>query len=494
MSRFDACLIFASISIGLGFFACDTDDTTVPAATGETNVGGGGGAGGMNTGGQTASTGGNAGMGGQGGEPMPIELARCGLDYDWLPSTSVGAVVSNETPHSTLTVPEALVTKIALQLSGLSFNRDPGYETLAHRITYTTQDRGTAREATSLVVVPQVTTAESFPVLVFHHGTTGHNDLCAPTYMFEDSNSPQFDVALLLSMFSSFGYIVVAPDYLGQKSVGAPSPSLHPYLIGEPTAVAAWDAVRATQQLLAGDASSADFGPIALWGASQGGHAAMYTAMYQSSYAPEMDLRTGVYAVPPSDLQAHMMLGTRDLRSSTGNVVLFYTAADAWYQPAISPGLSQIFVPPYDTQLPTDLAAECSPSTLDNITSVDQVFTSELIAASQTSFLSGYEPWGCFMRENSVPTSSLPAPTIPGMFLLGENDTLVWTGIERAAFDTLCAQGHQLTYRECAGAGHEEGFFWAIDDALDYIDARLAGTPVSGSCVKSPPQTCSNTP
>jgi len=98
----------------------------------------------------------------------------------------------------------------------------------------------------------------------------------------------------------------VARDYLGQKSVSDPSPSLHPYRVGEATAVAVWDAVRTSQQRLAGDGSSAAFGPIALWGASQGGHGALRL-----------------------------------------------------------PRPGRVFLPPNDTQHPIDLSAERSPDTLD---------------------------------------------------------------------------------------------------------------------------------
>ncbi len=446
-------------------------------------------------GGADGSADGSADSGTDGSDgSTPVETARCGLEFSWLPKSSVGAVTSSETPQSALTIAKAVLAQVVFQSQGLTLHRVPTHATLAHRIVYTTQDRGQSREATGLVVVPQVTQSKTFPMIVFHHGTTGLTDICAPSLDFEDSSTENYAVALLLSLISSYGYIVVAPDYLGQKSVGAPSPSLHPYLIGEPTAIAAWDAARAATQLLATDASQAEAGPVALWGASQGGHAAMFTALFHSAYAPEMDLRAGVYAVPPSDLQTHMTLGTRELRSSTGNVVLFYTAADAWYQPGVSPGLSEIFLSPLDTQVPQALATDCSPSTLDNVTSVDQVFTPGLIAASQTAALTGYEPWGCFLRENSVTTTSLPSNAVPGLFILGENDTLVSTDIERKAFDTLCSQGHKLSYLECAGAKHEEGFFWSIDTALDYIDDRIAGKAPTDVCKQTPAQKCSNTP
>jgi dienelactone hydrolase len=489
------------LALSLGTTACGSDSSNSGAGGTTSATGGSGGSGGTGgdaTGGMGGQGAGGTGVGGQGGiggsELTALEQARCGLSYEWLPASSVGALVTDDTPHSSLNLLEAITAKALLETQGIEFDRDPAFETLAHRIVYTTQDRGEPREASALVVVPQVSQAQTFPVLLFHHGTTGLNDGCAPTFGFEDDSTEAYAVALLLSLFSSLGYIVVAPDYLGQNSIGAPSPELHPYLVGEPTAIASWDSARAAQALLATDGSSADFGPVALWGASQGGHAAMYSALYHSHYAPEMDLRTGVYAIPPSDLEAHMTLGTRDLRPSTGNVVLFFTAADSWFQPDLSPGLDQIFLAPFDVQAPMDLAADCSPDTFDNVTAVEEVFTPALIAASQSAVLTNYEPWGCFLRENSVTQTSLPIPALPGLFIIAEDDTLVWSGIERAAFDTLCSQGHNLSYLECAGAGHEEGFFWSIDNALDYIDARLAGVPVTDGCVPKPAETCSNTP
>ncbi|MBW2528021.1 MAG: hypothetical protein JRI23_27820, partial [Deltaproteobacteria bacterium] len=172
-----------------------TAATTGPGGSTGTGTGAAGGAG-------TATTSSAGAGGGAGGSSTPPEVAaaRCGLDYDWLPASAVGDVVSSETPHSTLTVAEALVAKVALASEGLDLGRIPAFETLAHRVVYTTQDRGQLREATTLVVVPQVAQAQSFPVLLFHHGTTGLNDTCAPTYGLEDSSSEAFAVALLLSL------------------------------------------------------------------------------------------------------------------------------------------------------------------------------------------------------------------------------------------------------------------------------------------------------
>jgi hypothetical protein len=387
---------------------------------------------------------------------------------------------------------EAKTAKLALKTQGVDLARSVEYETLLHRFEYVTQDRGSTRTATGFVIVPEVDEPTEFPVLVWTHGTTGLSDACAPSRSIEDSDSTNFAAALVLSIVSSFGYIIVAPDYLGQKSLGDPSPALHPYLIGEPTAVATWDAVRAAQQLLAQDGSAAEAGPIALWGASQGGHAALFAAAYQPLYAPEQDLRTGVYAIPPGNLQAHLAWGTREVRSSTGNAVMFYLGANAWYEPAA--GLGDIFVPPLDTQLPVDAAAECSPDTLDGLTSIEQLFTAEVRGASAGDTIAGYEPWSCYGAQNSLTTSALGPPSIPGLYVLASSDTLVDPAIERQAFLDLCGRGYSLSYLECAGAEHEQGFVWSIDDALDFIDARLAGVAQPDVCALQAASVCSNTP
>lgn len=44
---------------------------------------------------------------------------------------------------------------------------------------------------------------------------------------------------------ASSGYVVVAPNYISLRAFGDPTGFLHPYLVGQPTAIASLDAVRA---------------------------------------------------------------------------------------------------------------------------------------------------------------------------------------------------------------------------------------------------------
>jgi hypothetical protein len=479
-----------ALAMTLFLAACGEGDGA-PAAT-TTGAGAGAGGSGQASSASSASGSASGGSGGQ-GAASPLDESRCGLDFEWLARDVVGQLLNSENPQDELGVAEAVVAKALFASEGIDLARDVDWETLLHRFEYTTQDRGVARTATGFVIVPEADDSTVFPVLVWTHGTTGLSDTCAPSREIEDSDSTNFAAALLLSVIASFGYIIVAPDYLGQKAaLGDPSPALHPYLIGEPTAVATWDAVRAGLEVLTIDGSEAEAGPIALWGASQGGHAALFAAVFHELYAPELDLRTAVYAIPPGNTQAHITWGSREIRSSTGNAVMFHLGANAWYEPAA--GLDEIFVAPFDTQLPADAAAECSPDTLDGLSAIEDLFTADLRAASAGDTIANYEPWTCYGRENTLTTASLGPPSIPGLYILAADDTLVDTAIERDAFGDLCARGYDLSYLECVGAEHEEGFFYSIDNALDYIDQRLAGVPQSNACVIQPATTCANTP
>jgi acetyl esterase/lipase len=414
---------------------------------------------------------------------------ECGMpSYQWLPAAQVGGVLEDD-PQGTVTVAGAQLLRIALASNGLTLHRAPDFATRLHHIRYQTQDRGQLIDATAMVVLPEVDTAQNLPVLLYLHGTTGLNDSCAPSANLDDSESDNYKASLLLSMFASYGYIVVAPDYIGLKSLGAPSPELHPYLVAEATAIASLDAVRAARALATQLGSNVMPGKVAVWGASQGGHAAAFTVHYAPQYAPELEIAAGVYAIPPLDLAAQWRRALTALGDSTGFIVMAYTAMARWYERA----LSSIFVPPLDAVLPTALAASCKPDTLDAITSIDQVFASDVLDHVSTIGLDN-SPWSCIVAANSLPTASATVSDVPALVILGENDPVVDPAIERANFNAMCARGANWSYLECSGTGHGDTFAYSIDNALDFISARIAGDPLTGACTVRAAETCRNAP
>ncbi len=419
--------------------------------------------------------------------------ARCGAKpYAWLASPTLGQVLEKEdkAPHTQLDLLYAFVE--IRNKKAFKTERLPKYSTVSSIVRYQTQDRGQLVDATALVTSPD--SSKSFPILLFLHGTTGFTDQCAPSRNVADDDLGGFtsEVGILASIYASLGYVVVMPDYIGMKSMGTPSPSVHPYLIGEPTAVASLDAVRAAKALLPKAAASS----VVLIGGSQGGHGAAFVGRYAPHYAPELSIKGAVWDVPPTDLagQAQLALAPSWIKAS-GNMVAFLVAAEAWY--GASPnGLADALLPPFLSAIPTAMMTTCSGLKGLPTPTLDTVFSTTVRSLVGPAGFGGPEPWTCYARENSLPTTSVPRlDDIPAMMLMGENDNLVSTAVERGTFQTLCAQGMRLQYRECAGAGHTEPLVYAFDETLDFLNDRLDGKPMPATtCQLSAPIKCSSTP
>lgn len=161
----------------------------------------------------------------------------------------------------------------------------------ALRILYTTTGlRGQITPASGLVVVSSTGPAGPRPVVLWEHGTTGVAQKCAPSILKDPFGA---GALFIEDRVVAHDWAIVAPDYLG---LGVSPP--HPYLVGIPEARSALDAVRAARQLTSirlGDQT-------VVWGHSQGGSAALWTAIEQPSYAPDVPLSGVAALAPASDL------------------------------------------------------------------------------------------------------------------------------------------------------------------------------------------------
>ncbi|MBB3287325.1 MULTISPECIES: lipase family protein [unclassified Rhizobium] len=97
------------------------------------------------------------------------------------------------------------------------------------------------------------------------------------------------------------GWVVVATDYPGLGTSGP-----HAYLVGNAAGYAVLDAVRAAQGVPRVGAGSR----FAVWGLSQGAHAALLTGQVAGRYAPDLQL-AGVIAAAPSANQASSWMKDR---------------------------------------------------------------------------------------------------------------------------------------------------------------------------------------
>ena len=422
----------------------------------------------------------------------PASPARCGLPpYQWQPSDQMGTILERKKLASH-TIVELNYALYEARKQGFKTDRIAKSKTKSDVVRYQTQDRGELIDATATVAYPDK--SGTYPILLVLHGTVGFSDQCSPSRHLTDADFGGFtsETGILLSAFASFGYIVVAPDYIGLKSLGEPTGFMHPYLIAEPTALASLDSVRAVKRLLAD--SSTQPGELVVMGGSQGGHAAAFVNRYAPHYAPELDIKGSVWDVPPTDLLGQAKPALQAWRNASKNTMALVTAADSWYRPNQSE-LGAALLAPYDTVVPTELQDRCSFKDLIAGATLETVFTPELRTASQQDDFGEYAPWDCYLRENSLSTTSVPkADSIPSMFLLGELDDLVNNDVERAAFEKLCEQGHVLQYLECSGATHTKPLSYAFDQWLGFLEDRLKGKPLTNTCTIHPAERCTSTP
>jgi pimeloyl-ACP methyl ester carboxylesterase len=140
------------------------------------------------------------------------------------------------------------------------------YGVSAYRLEYcTVSPTGSPTTASGLLALPRETADKILPTVLYEHGTTaGKTDV--PSFLTGTENS------VVPFYFSSAGYAVVAPDYLGLGT----SPGRHPYLQAATEASASLDMLRAADAV-SRDQAVALSRDVLISGHSQGGQAAMAT-------------------------------------------------------------------------------------------------------------------------------------------------------------------------------------------------------------------------
>lgn len=411
--------------------------------------------------------------------------ARCGAPaYAWTDNNELGTVGTLGYAED---VPVELISLLLLT-EGVILGSTPDHDVAVQQFSYTTQDRGQLVDATALVAFPTDLPDDAPPneVILLLHGTTGLTDGCGAT---EDDG-----YKALAGIFAGFGYTVVVPDYIGLGFLGTQTDDPHPYLVGEATAIASLDAVRAAARLDPADRGDTCMSErFAVYGASQGGHAALWVDRLAPYYAPELDMVGVVATVPPAALLRQAEYVFSNFVSGTGNLTAAMVAMSAWY--GAEDQLGSLFVDPWPAQLPGLLVSGCDIDPDGLPTDLPGLLEPEIIAAAEAGSLGDVDPWGCMVRENDIGGTSVPRlDTYPDsygvLFVTGEDDTLVNTAIERTGYDELCAGQMPLQYLECAGANHQEASFFALPESLDFIEDRFDGDNFQTTCPAGPAVMC----
>ena len=327
----------------------------------------------------------------------------------------------------------------------------------AWRITYlTTDDRGRVHPVTGMVAAPATPfVGRERKVIAWTHGTSGVAEKCAPSLM------PEFFTLTPALDAVRNNYVVVAPDYPG---LGSPGP--HPYLVGTVTARSTLDAVRAARAIPQAAAGSR----FAVWGESQGGHAALWTGQLARNDGAGLTLVGVAAGAPPTDLAANL----RQASDPNAKALLTSLSAVSW---------SQYY------GVPLNLGARNTPGIMRR-------FAGNCVSVRNTPRLgallgiltlrrdlksvdfAGTPPWSSFVAANST----TPISRVPVLLAQTASDPLVAPAVTRQFARRLCANRVRVRYIALPGGDHATTARQSAAQTLSWIDARFAGAPAPSDC------------
>ncbi|MFS0887152.1 lipase family protein [Aeromicrobium sp. 179-A 4D2 NHS] len=379
-----------------------------------------------------------------------------------LAGCTVWVVSSAPRPDGFYAAPPDTPRSPGLLLKAEPFTTDVPDGARAWRILYsTTRADDEPTVASALVAVPRDELMGRAPVIAWAHGTTGFRPRCAPSLKTRHTIGAGGVDAVHAAL--DRGWAVVAPDYAGLGTRG-----VQPYLIGSGEARSVLDAVRAARripQLNLGRRTT-------VWGHSQGGHAALWTAMSQPEYAPDVPL-AGVAAMSPVSNPTTFL---RDLqRRPVGTIFVAYALAayDATYDDVHASDHVRA-----SARIPLErIADRCLRSRVKHVS-----LAQARIMADRFVKGSLYEGGLARRLAENDATGAIAAPVLIAQ---GGSDRVVTQRLQDAYVRERCEAGQSLDYRTYEGRGHgdllrEESPF--VEELLTWTADRFASKPTTTTC------------
>jgi acetyl esterase/lipase len=329
----------------------------------------------------------------------------------------------------------------------------------AWRILYASTDPdGRPIEVSGVVIAPDLPApAAGRPVLAWAHPTTGVADACAP------SISPLFlDTIPHLPALVALDWVVVATDYAGLGT-----PGVHPYLVGESEGRAVLDSVRAAAEVEKSGASRR----FAVWGHSQGGHAALFAGQLAGSYAPELQL-AGVAAIAPATDLATLLKD--DVETHVGAILASYSL---WTWSRFYGISIETAVTPPAVRVVDGIAEDCI-ETRDEIYRVG--FDSLAIPAPfLVEGAMDRDPWKSLLERNRPGAVRIPSPVYVAQ---GDQDLVVRPSVTADFVAALCRQGETVRFERLEGEGHMRAARVSASSAIAWMRDRFELTRAPNDC------------
>lgn len=332
------------------------------------------------------------------------------------------------------------------------------------RVMYTSAGQdGQPVPVSGLVFTPNgPAPAEGWPVVAYAHGTLGTPAGCAPS--LKTTLKQLGDSDWLLPLLQQ-GFAVVATDYVG---MGIPAPST--YLLGDQEARDVTTSVQAAQQLPGINLADEWY----VFGTSQGGHSALWTASLAAELAPELPLQGVIATVPAAELGATLNAQ--------------WDTAAAW---AIGPELLSSWENAYPNR---DFRAILTKKAVDDLPSLQDrcVLGAALLGAIEqgegNNFFSSNPvddaDWARTITEQTPPP---PPVEVPMMLVQGTGDQVVLAGSNALLQEQWCAAGRGMTALWLGGVSHQDAAAAGGPAVADWLVGRHSGAPAPDSCALGVP-------
>ena len=344
--------------------------------------------------------------------------------------------------------------------------------TRAFRIRFTADlGDGTPSQLSGLVFAPAADAPVpegGRPILAWGAPTTGISPTCAASGTMTGVSKGLFAPGWLGKVLAA-GAVVVSPDYPGLGD-GAQAPDS--YLIGDlegrsliAAARAAMDFDRSAAGRAADDGQgigTTDTSPVAFYGHSLGGYAALFAAQLAPAVDPSLPVKGAAAFAPASMLRDQLMANATD---NAGILLLSYalTSYEKTYrneQPR--PWAGQVVSPIGRPALRT-IAAQC----LISGAGVSSIVTPAIAKAFVKPGSIDSEPWRSLLERN---TPGAAASRAPILVVTGTDDALTSLATQRAYEARACAAGSAVRVVEIPGghrsaivSGEPVGLPWLLD-------------------------------
>lgn len=279
-------------------------------------------------------------------------------------------------------------------------------------------------EASGALMIPRNNSCPT-PLVSYQHGTVSKKT-DVPSF-----NSAEADIG---KVFSSCGYVVCLPDYIGLGT----SPGMHPYVHAKSQSDAALDLLRMAR-LLTDSLDYALNDQLFLFGYSQGGHATMgLHKEIEENYAQEFTVTASAPMSGPYDLsvtQAQVLVADSPYATPgyLPYVVLGYQSVYGNFYDDVS----EIFIPPYNETIPPLFDGNYSMGFINS--QVPSIPNQILVPEQLDDFIHNPDnPLRLALQANNVYDWTPQAP-IRIMYCEGDDQVIYHNSVK--AYNTLVANG-----------------------------------------------------